>query len=362
MNLVRLPVACELFVQWQRARGGRLDPAQRPFSRRWEELLEAASLVKATERADAERDARTLEAGGLVELKPVRYRPHLLERIVIPLTAEAKWCEAFGFVPLTADETRQIREFPWIAELAFLREARVNISFAELLPLNEFIKHKAAMREIVPIKERSLQIFGDEKRLDLLLSSALFREGRLDIKRDLRCEVIGVPLAWKRGPVLGVHQPLIVLENAATWHSYCRWNVDRGHFSAVVYGDGNRFADGVRYLADIFAELGGLRRVFYFGDLDPQGLLIPQEASTRALAAGLPAVEPHLWSYRALLNFRDGQSQPWEGPPASSTLCDWLEDCGEPARRLLSGSLRLAQEHIGWEYLKGQTGAGSVPP
>jgi hypothetical protein len=352
MTPPRSPVACELFAQWQRARGGRFDLAQRPFSRRWEDLLEEAGLVTATERADAERDARALETDGWVELKPVRYRPHLLARIVMPLAAEAKWCEVFGFVPPTEDEARQIREFAWEAALAFLREARVNISFGELLRLNEFIKHCGKERELVPIKERSLQIFGDEKRLDLLLGSVLFRESRLDVKRDLRCEVIGVPLAWKRGPAVAALQPLIVIENAATWHSYCRWNSDRGLFSAVVYGDGNRFADGIRYLPDIFSELGSLRRVLYFGDLDPHGLVIPQEASARARAAALPTIEPHLWSYRALLDFGEGCAQPWEGETPAPTLCDWLEECGEPARRLFATGQRLAQEHVGWEFLR----------
>ena len=79
-----------------------------------------------------------------------------------------------------------------------------------------------------------------------------------------------------------------MIENAATWHSYCRWNVERALFSAVVYGDGNRFVNGIRYLKDLFAELGGLRRVLYFGDLDPQGLLIPQEASGRRASRRSP--------------------------------------------------------------------------
>ena len=352
MSPARSPLACELFAQWQRARGGRTEPAQRPFSRNWNELLEDAGIVAATEQADAERDARALEADGWVELKPVQYRPHLLDRVVMPLVAEAKWHEAFGFVPPSDDEARRIREFAWEPALAFLREARVNISCDELFRLNEFIKRGGGECEFVPIKERSLQIFGDEKRLDVLLGSALFREGRLNEKRDLRCEVIGVPLAWKRGPATAAPQPLIVIENAATWHSYCRWNSERGLFSAVVYGDGNRFADGIRYMTDIFAELGGPRRVLYFGDLDPQGLVIPQEASARALAIGLPAVEPHLWSYRKLLALGEGCSQPWEGEPPSSTLCDWLEDCGKPARSLFSASQRLAQERVGWEYLR----------
>ena len=33
MKPAGLPIARELFAQWQRARGGRTDPASRPFSR-----------------------------------------------------------------------------------------------------------------------------------------------------------------------------------------------------------------------------------------------------------------------------------------------------------------------------------------
>jgi len=351
MNPADLPSARALFAQWQRARGGRTDTASRPFSRNWEDLLEDARLVSATERSEAERDARTLETCGWVELKPVRYRPHLIARITIPLGAEPRWCEAFGFVPPSDEEARAVREFSWEPELLFLREARPNLSFAELLQLNEFLKNRADDREIVPIKERSLQIFGDEKRLDTLFSSSLFRAGRLDLAKNLFCDLIGVPLAWKRGPSAASSQPVIVIENAATWHSYCRWNAECKAFSAVVYGDGNRFVDGIRYLKDLFAELGGSRRVLYFGDLDPQGLLIPQEASARAVAV-VSEIEPHLWSYRQLLALGVGHSQPWEGEPASSTLCDWLRTCAEPVRQLFATGRRLAQERVGWEFLR----------
>jgi hypothetical protein len=124
-----------------------------------------------------------------------------------------------------------------------------------------------------------------------------------------------------------------------------------------VYGCGNRFVDGIASLTDIFAALGGPRRVFYFGDLDPQGLLIPQEASGRAQAAGLPAIEPHLWSYHQLLTLGAGRGQPWEGEPPSSSLCDWLQSLAEPARQLFAADRRLAQEHVGWEFLR-QHGTG----
>ena len=356
MNPVELPCAQELFAQWQRARGGRTEPASRPFSRGWEDVLEDARLVSATERSEAEHDAKALEASGWIELKPVRYKPHLIDRVVIPLSVEARWCEAFGFVAPSDEEERKIREFAWEPQLGFVREARLNPSFDELLKINDFIKNPAKSQAIVPIKERSLQLFGDEKRLDLLSSSALFRSGRLDLTQHLRCEIIGVPLAWSRGPSAAGAKPVIVIENAATWHSYCRWIAERSLFSAVVYGDGNRFVDGIRYLKDLFSELGGTRPVLYFGDLDPQGLLIPQEASARAQAAGLPVVSPELWSYQHLLVLGQGHGQPWEGEPPSSTLCNWLGNCAESTRQLFAASQRLAQERIGWEFLQGVAG------
>ncbi len=356
MNPERLPVASELFAQWQRARGGLMKPAVRPFSRGWEDLLEDARLVAATERAEAESDIRVLAAEGWVALKFVRYRPHLIERVVIPLEAEARWQEAFGFVAPTGEEARRIREYPWVPELEFVREADLNLPFEELARLNEFLASGGRQRPVVPIKERSLQIFGEEKRLDSLLASALFRSGRLDLRADLRCEIIGVPLAWRRGPVAAAAQPVLVIENAATWHSYCRWNETGGHFSAVVYGDGNRFMDGIGFLAEIFREVGGIRPVRYFGDLDPHGLRIPQVASARAQAMGLPAVEADSWSYGELLRLGEGRGQPAETDPVASALCGWLGEWADPVRELFAQGQRLAQEHVGWERLS------AIPP
>jgi hypothetical protein len=251
--------------------------------------------------------------------------------------------------PVSAEKP-DLRAIPWSPELRFLATTRVFVPLADLLKLQEFFARGGRERSIVPIKERSLEIFCDEKRLDTLArSSALFGEGRLTLE-TLRCFIVSEPLPWTVGP--NPTGPILVTENAATWHSYCRWNAARKFFGAVVYGCGNRFVDGIRSLSDIFATLGGPRRVLYFGDLDPQGLLIPQEASNRSQATGLPAVEPHLWSYRQLLALGNGRSQPWEGEPPSPTQCDWLSECAEPVRQLFGAGKRLAQEHVGWDFLQ----------
>ena len=247
-------------------------------------------------------------------------------------------------------ERPDLRAIPWAPELAFLATIRVFVPLADLLKLQDFFARGGRSRPLIPIKERSLDIFGDEKRLDVLeRGSALFGEDRLTPEM-LRCFIVSEPLPWLAGT--DPSGPIMVIENAATWHSYCRWNDERMIFSAVVYGCGNRFLDGVRSLKDVFAALGGPRRVFYFGDLDPQGLLIPQVASGRAQAASLPPIEPHLWSYRQLLALGSQRGQPWEGEVPSAERCDWLGDCAEPVRQLFASSHRLAQEHVGWEFLK----------
>jgi hypothetical protein len=249
-----------------------------------------------------------------------------------------------------------LRTIPWAPELRFLATTHVFVPLVELMKLQEFIARGGRDRPLVPIKERSLEIFGDEKRLDSLArGSALFGDGRLT-PETLRCFIVPEPLTWAAGT--NTAGPILVIENAATWHSYCRYNAECKLFSAVVYGCGNRFMDGATYLAEIFKAIGGVRRVLYFGDLDPQGLLIPQAASTRAQAAGLPAVEPHLWSYRQLLTLGAGRGQPCDGEPPSFEHCDWLGECAEPARQLFAAGQRLAQEHVGWEFLRGLTEMG----
>jgi len=345
------PLARELFQQWQRARGGTLGENARPFSRNWERLLDDAGIVSAAERAEAEADARSLKTEGWLELRTVRYKPHLIARIVIPLAAEARWAEAFGFTPPSDEDAKRIAGHPWVPELDFLRETRVNIPFADLQQLDHFLRNRGSEPAMVPIKERSLEIFGDEKRLDLLAASALFRDGRLNLA-NLRCEIVGEPLAWKRGPADAAQQPVIVLENAATWHSYGRWNDLTRQFSAVIYGGGNRFADGVLFLPEIFRELGGPRPVFYFGDLDPAGLAIPQRASRRSEASGLPPIQPHLWSYEKLLAFQN-KATPADAPDSGAeALCQWLGPLADNAWLLFSQSKRLPQEHLGRDFLQ----------
>jgi hypothetical protein len=320
--------------------------------------LEIDLLLLAFQEVHPELAATPYARGRLRELLD---RLQLDQRIELPKGRDQWDLSALPALPrwvklpreTVSQEQADIRSIPWSPELRFLTSSRLFVPLADLLKLQDFFAC-GRTGPSVPIKERSLTIFGDEKRLDeLMRGSALFGNGRLTAEM-LRCFVAPEPLPWAAGP--NASDPILVIENAATWHSYCRWNKERKLFSAIVYGCGNRFVDGISSITDIFTTLNGPRRVLYFGDLDPQGLLIPQEASARAHAAGVFVVEPHLWSYHQLLALNDGRGQPGHGEAPSSTLCDWLGELAEPVEQMFKAGKRLAQEHVGWEFLVTKNG------
>lgn len=344
-----VPVLRAFHDQWWRARGAAFGEFSRPFTRDWEQLLEDAGLVSADHRADAERDARRLAEAALWRLVPDRRRPHLIARVQLPLENESRLATLFGDPRERPGAGLDPTSVAWEPELAFLRNARAGVAVEDFAALNRFLVEGGRGREVVPLKERSLEIFGDEKRFDALLATAPFREGR--VRASLwRCAVVAEPLGWRRGP--HANGPVLVIENASTWDSFARWNAVVGRWSAVVYGKGLVFADAVERMAEIFTELGGPRPVEYFGDLDPPGVEIPWRASRKAVAAGLPAVTPSGWCYRRLLEAGKDREGTWEGEPVRGEALGWLGDLAEPARVLFERHARLAQEHVGWDVLR----------
>lgn len=252
---------------------------------------------------------------------------------------------------VTDTEKADLRAYPWAPELRFLANTRPVVPMDDLLKLQYFFANGGRDRQPIPLKERSLQIFGDEKRLDALFrGSSLFADERLTLE-SLRCFVVPEPLAWERCPTSD--GPIMVIENAATYHSYCQWNRTRGFFSAVVYGCGNQLMHSVSYIGKILRVIGDQPTVRYFGDLDPQGLRIARLASAKSVTLGLPPIEPDLWSYRRLLELGCGKAT----VAAEPVDCDeqdltWLGELAGEANKLFAQNRWLPQEHVNWEVLQ----------
>ncbi len=244
------------------------------------------------------------------------------------------------------------RSFPWVAELAFLAKLPQLRAYSDAQKIHGFLMNGGSTRPIVPTKERSWEIFGNEKRLDALVNSELFGPGKLTLE-VLRCRVVTQVLAFTR-PTRPVKAPFLIVENECTFHSFSRLNHLVGVYSGVILGDGHRVLKATSFLQQISTALG-IGIFHYFGDLDQRGLEIGQ-ALVHLMAPYKIDVVPADALYRSLLKVR----RPDKPEPISVKSCilDWMP----PALRLavhehLTAFGRIAQEGLGWERISAIHGA-----
>lgn len=165
----------------------------------------------------------------------------------------------------------------WRPELAFASDLGASWQ-EELLAIQEWLRNGGTMATPVALRERSVEIFGDEKRLDSLLGTQLFGAGRLTLDL-LRCYLPSVPIYVVALPPDGLKRPLLVVENHTTFDTLCRWNERRRQYAAVAFGAGAAFIAACESLRPYLGTPGCDGEILYFGDLDPTGLWIPSRAA-----------------------------------------------------------------------------------
>ncbi len=251
------------------------------------------------------------------------------------------------------------RGYPWAPELSFVADMPRIEHPEELMAIQRFLAGGGRRRPIVPMRERSIQLFGDEKRLEQLRRSSLFSSERLSLE-TLRCAAVSPPLALEAGPPGSGGRPMLILENHHPWWSFCQWNRRHGCYSHVVYGAGAGFgAEAVRFLhahitgADPRREAADLH---YAGDLDAEGLRIPWRAAKLAEELGLRLLPAERW-YRRMLEQADaleraGVVLSCGEPIATGPELEWLPVAlQEPVRRAFAAGRRIPQEVVGSEEL-----------
>lgn len=198
------------------------------------------------------------------------------------------------------------RRLPWHPALQWVPELRTQL--AGEIPFLRRVHEglvQGAFTEVVPIRHRSLQLTGDEKRLEKLLGGSLFQPGRLSLSL-LGCEPELPPLAWV---TVGSSPRVIVFENSGPFDLATR--VLQGMvdppYGTVVYGAGMGFVTSVARLARLQVRP---TEIAYVGDLDRNGLRIPTLASTQATAAGLPAPVAPPGLHQAMLDGACALGQP----------------------------------------------------
>jgi hypothetical protein len=227
-------------------------------------------------------------------------------------------------------------ELAWAASLNLTRTQNTS-----LLAINRWLRDRSSASgdDRLPMRERSYEIFGDEKRLESLLSTSLFAPGRLDLDM-LHSYRQCIPLATR---TISAAPTVLVVENSDTFHSLeTVLRADPGPIGHLAYGAGQAFESAV---ADL-QTLPEIERIWYFGDLDANGLAIPARASVTAQSLNLPAVEPASRLYEALLEREPGSGATVEADRAAN-LTAWLPtSLSNQSQRLLESGRRLAQEAL----------------
>jgi hypothetical protein len=208
--------------------------------------------------------------------------------------------------------------------------------------------HPAAIP--VPMEERSLDLFGNEKILGEKVETRLFTSGALTLDL-LACHRTPIPLPSQHifgtGPTR-----LLVCENRAAYYSIitaCRaLPFEARPDLHVAFGGGNQFSVG-------HAEIAFLdpvpTRALYCGDLDQAGIEIAVRAA--AASTGIPVLEPATAHYDWML--RHGRQQP---DPSNRSIEDpepllvWFPEPLRPRiRDLLVTRTKISQETVGLEAL-----------
>jgi hypothetical protein len=261
------------------------------------------------------------------------------------------WIELVRPEAATAPLPVEPESYAWAQELRFactVRDARL---LEVLLRVQHFLANGGRERPLVPAKERSIELFGHEKRLEMLKTGNLFGAGRLSFEL-LNCFPIPPPLLFEAASPSD-RQPALVIENYSTYHSFARWNRKARVFSAIVYGHGDAFKTSAAGLAEVVGEWMWDGRLFYFGDLDPEGLLIPLAASATLSMIDLPALLPHRKCYLRLIERASTVPLPVSEKLSLPSECrKWFDE--EVAIQIdawFARGVRLAQELVGWEEL-----------
>ena len=270
------------------------------------------------------------------------------------LPAPASW-EKVGspplpnWVTLVRDKapvsTQDYAKTPWVPELGFWTALKPS-QLVDALAINTFLLERRGLFIRVPLKERSLEIFGDEKKLDSLRSGDTLFAGRLPLSA-LGAFQVPLPLPYRQADAPG--RPLLVVENHNSFWSFGEWNHDARQYAAVVYGCGEAFRSTGKALGQVLHEVGGAG-VEYLGDLDPKGIRIPAEFN-RCAAAGEPRVIAALRFYRWLLA-NGGRREKADCLNAEQTFAlEWLGDAAAEFIQLWGQGLWIPQEALGHEQL-----------
>lgn len=311
-----------------------------PLARLWELWSSAAPRLVAHPDQAAALDAalRALAGAGTVELPSGAWDrstvPPLPRSVLVPSSRRVRSVPRWRRRPWRT-------ELGWVASLPALSDDQ----FDELVTIDCWLRdHADKDVPVVPVRYRSVELFGAEKRLERLARGALFGPGRLSLAM-LACRHLPPPLA---AVALGDGPDVLVVENSDTYWvavDAVRAAGYRCRVGAVVWGSGNSFPSQMDALVVDVAGRGPVSgTVWYWGDLDPAGVTIAAGAAAGAARLDVDFRAPAaLWRATATAPHQDAGAVDWSPALAAAAWFGALWECFTP---VVAGSARVAQEAV----------------
>lgn len=231
----------------------------------------------------------------------------------------------------------------WMPELGFWMHLTEREKVTAKV-INDWLICRKGRFMIVPLRERSLEIFGDEKYLDgRVRSNTLFR-GRLALSA-IGARKVDFPLPYRYQPG-EPSRPVLVVENHHTFFSLGEWNAKAHRYAAIVYGSGSAITSSGTALDEVIREVEG-DGAEYFGDLDPEGVLIP----LRYNLSHETQLNPAIWLYQKLLSIGRYRPLPILYSGDNLAVTAWVPELVQEIHGLWNEGRCLPQEGVGLEQL-----------
>jgi hypothetical protein len=293
-------------------------------------------------RAELARHLTALAEDGALRL-PRSSR--LYDRAQVPPLPH--WIE-LGTAAESPSARARAANLPWHPALDFVRRLprMSERDLEDLICVQRFLA-EGGDAPILTMRERSLRVFGDDKRLESLARGPLFREGRLS-HALLRCRPVRLPFVFRD---FEHGDEALIIENKDTFHSACaaRSSLPHSRMRWIVFGHGHTIHAAIESMLEWSAPPG---RILYFGDIDRRGLEIPQALAEIVVALrGLPALECAARFYERLLaNAKNSRRQLAGGKATEEearAIAAWLPaPLAEAAAVVLIRGSRLPQEWV----------------
>ncbi len=253
---------------------------------------------------------------------------------------------------------RKWQTFPWRPQLSWVADLEVLSSEQEafLLRVQEGLV-QGILQKQAPLKYRSLQLTGQEKRLGELARTSLFLPGRLSFEL-LGCIPEIPPLTLER---VGESNVVLVFENVGTFRT--AYNVlkhlPRSPYGWLGFGAGAGFERSILHFK-LFEH--SIERIEYVGDIDRPGLLIARFVARLATTEELPPVVPAQGLHRAMftsvqqLGYPDGVkylAKEKRSDPGDELLVSWLPDeIHQNVLLLIRAGRRIPEEVLGPDEMR----------